>query len=223
MDLSNRQPARQVRHGRRTATYHVLPVLACAALLTFGGCSSAPRTTHTGFLSDYSSLKEVNAQKMNYASPEIRDYRSFMVDPVQIKSQQGELSAKDRAEIASYFRDSFAGVLRDRGYTITQTPGPGTARVRLALTNVHESTWWMKIHPASNLSGAGRGGAAMEGEVVDSVTGKQVAAVVQSGVGSQFTAFNFSTVSDIKSTIDEWAKNAGARLDELRNEGKFAK
>jgi hypothetical protein len=191
-------------------------VLIFAAFVFMGGCSSAPAMTHTGFLSDYSSLREVSPQRVRYVSNDLASYRSFLVDPVQILSQRGQLSAADRAEIASYFRSSFIGVLRGRGLEIAQTPGPGVARVRLALTNVQESTWWMKVHPASSLSGAGRGGASMEGEVVDSVSGKQLAAVVQSGVGSQFTAFNYSTVADIKSTIDEWAKIAAERLDDLR-------
>lgn len=53
----------------------------------------------------------------------------------------------------------------------------------------------------------------------DAVTGEQLAAVVQTGVGSQFTVLNFSTVSDVKSTIDQWVKNACDRLDELRAAG----
>lgn len=208
-----------VRSNTRTglAPSAALAALACIAALFVGGCSSAPAMTESGFLSDYSKLTDVTATRMRFVTPALKDYKAFIVDPVQIRSQASELSAPDRAEIAVYFRDAFVKVLTDRGYAITSTPGVGTARVRIALTNMQQSTWWMKVHPASSLSGAGRGGASMEGEVIDSVTGKQVAAVVQAGVGSQFTAFNYSTVSDIKSTIDEWAKNAGNRLDDLRS------
>jgi hypothetical protein len=39
---------------------------------------------------------------------------------------------------------------------------------------------------------------------------------VQSGVGSQFTVANFSTVADIENVIDQWVKVACDRLDELR-------
>ncbi len=172
--------------------------------------------TRAGFLSDYSRLTSVNDTRMRYIAPELSEYQSFIVDPVQMSTQMGELSPEERAEITLYFRDTLTGILRDRGYLITETPGVAVARVRIAITGVQDSTWWMKLHPGSNLSGAGRGGAAMEGEIIDSVTGAQLAGVVQSSSGSQFTVGNFSTVSDIKNVIDEWAKTACDRLDELR-------
>ncbi len=207
---------------------HARPVTGLLIALAFsvslsallGGCSSSPSTTHSGFLSDYSKLSAVNDRKMNYISPELKSYRSFMVDPVQFRTQRGKLSADDRAEIARYMKDSIERVLQNAGYKLVSAPAADTARFRLAITNVHESTWWMKVHPGSNLAGAGRGGAAMEGEIVDATTGDQLAAVVQAGTGSQFTAFNYSTVSDIKSTIDEWAKVAAARFDELQKSGR---
>jgi hypothetical protein len=188
--------------------------------LLLGGCSSSPATTHSGFLSDYSKLRAVNDRKMNFISPELKTYRSFMVDPVQFRAQRSSLKAADRAEIAAYMKDAIERVLQGAGYTLVAKPSADTARFRLAITNVHESTWWMKVHPGSNLAGAGRGGAAMEGEIVDANTGDQLAAVVQAGTGSQFTAFNYSTVSDIKSTIDEWAKVAAERFDELHKTGR---
>lgn len=201
---------------------HFCKPLGLALLLStlLGGCSSAPEMTRAGFLSDYSRLTSVNDSRMRYIAPELREYKSFIVDPVQMSTQKGDLSAEDRAEITLYFRDTLTGILMNRGYVITETPGVGVARVRIAITGVQDSTWWLKLHPGSNLSGAGRGGAAMEGEIIDSVTGEQLAGVVQSSSGSQFTVGNFSTVADIKNVIDEWAKTAGDRLDELRELGR---
>lgn len=189
-------------------------LLLCA--ISMVGCSSAPALTHTGFLSSYDRLETVNDNRMRYIAPELKNYQAFIIDPVQISSQKGQLKPEDRAEIATYFRESLVKVLGETGYKVTSTPGVGTARIRVALTNVQDSKWWMKVHPVGNLAGGGRGGASMESEIIDSVTGEQLAAVVQAGTGSQFTAFNYSTVSDIKSTIDEWARNAGQRLAELR-------
>lgn len=211
-------------HARPTTSSRRLTPVALTALLlaailsgTLGGCSSAPATTHSGFLSSYSNLTKISDVRMNYVSANLRNYDAFIVDPVQMRAgNTSDLTAEDRAEVARYFRQSFVQLLQQRGYAIVDHAGTGTARVRIAMTNVHQSTWWMKLHPASNLAGAGRGGAAMEGEVIDSVTGEQLAAVVQSGLGSQFTLGNFSTVADLKSTIDQWSKTAGDRLDELR-------
>lgn len=108
-------------------------------------------------------------------------------------------------------------VVEGQGLGVVDRPGVGVARVRLALTDVAKSTWWQKIHPASRMTGAGTGGAAMEGEVIDSVTGEQVAAIVQAGQGNQFDFSAFSTLADVKNAIDAWAEQAGARLKELRS------
>ena len=192
--------------------------LGAAAIVVgsfLGGCSSAPTMTKSGFLSSYSNLKDVSDTKMRYIGPTFQDYKSFIVEPIQLMAQN-DMKPADKAEISSYFNDSLVKLLKEHGYTITNTAGPGVARVRIAITNLKDSKWWMKLHPGTNLTGAGRGGATMEGEVVDSISGKQIGAVVQAGVGSQFTAFNYSTVSDIKTTIDEWAKQFSARLDELK-------
>jgi hypothetical protein len=197
--------------------WRVVPLTAALFLLcTFSGCATAPPATRTGFLGSYANLRAAGEHRMSYASPDLGTYSAFIVDPVQMRAERGELSPEERAEVARYFHASLVTVLRGRGYEVSETVGTNTARVRIALTNVQESTWWMKLHPASGLSGAGRGGAAMEGEIIDAVTGEQLAAVVQSGSGSQFTLGHFSTVADIKNLIDQWSKQAGDRLDELR-------
>jgi hypothetical protein len=88
--------------------------------------------------------------------------------------------------------------------------------VRVALTDINESTWWLNLHPASKISGVGTGGASMEGEVVDSITGRQLGAVIQSGKGSQFELDTFNRLDDVKDAINTWAENAGNRMAELR-------
>jgi hypothetical protein len=98
---------------------------------------------------------------------------------------------------------------------ITETPGFHVARLRIAITGIADSTWWMKLHPASKLAGAGTGGAAMEGEVVDSRSGKQLGAVVQASTGNQFNIAAFSTVDDVQSAIDKWIDRMDRTLDEF--------
>lgn len=186
------------------------------ACVTLAGCSSTPSTTQTGFLSSYEELAPAGTNRMRYASPELSEYSAFIIDPVQVSSQEGKLDAEQRADVANHFRQSLTSELSKRGYTVTEKPGARTARIRVAITNISDSVWWKKLHPASSLAGAGRGGAAMEGEVIDSVTGAQLAGVVQSGVGSQFTLGNYSTVADINNVVDQWVLTACDRLDEMR-------
>jgi hypothetical protein len=183
-----------------------------AAALIASGCSTKPQLTRTGFLSNYSSLEQDGANRLRYVSPDLTTYNAFIVDPVTIDSYDDNLTTSERAEITRYCRETFIMVIHDRGYRITTLPGPCTARLRIALTSIQDSVWWKKVHPASNILGAGRGGAAMEAEIVDSNSGQQVAAIVQTGVGSQFKAFNITTVSDVKNTIDVWARDVGDHM-----------
>ena len=182
-----------------------------------GGCASSP-PPRTGFISDYSLLERIDDSKARYVSPALARYQSFMVDPVQFRAVTDPpvLTPDERAEVANYFRDAFVIVLRDNRYTVTDRAGAGTARVRIAITDIKASVWWMNLHPGSKLSGAGTGGASMEGEVIDSVTGEQLAAVVKSGRGNQFELDTFNKLDDFKDVIDRWAEEAEDRLRELR-------
>ena len=182
------------------------------------GCATTPPAKQTGFLSDYSKLEAVNENRMVYRSPNLREYKEYIVDPIEFRLPPQKLDAQQRAEVAKHFRKKLTEVLEKRGYKIVEDPGVGVARIQIALTDVASSTWWMKLHPAARASGAGTGGAAMEGEVTDSVTGEQLGAVVQAAPGNQFNFTAFTTVADVNSAIDKWADQFGQRLDELRKQ-----
>jgi hypothetical protein len=192
---------------------HLLVLTLIVIAMT--GCGSKPLTT-SGFLSDYSNLNKISDQRMNFIGPELSTYNAYIVDPVEMRIDREILKPEDRADVANYLRESFAKILTDRDYTVATRPGVGVARIRMAITDVQKSTWWMNLHPGTKLTGAGAGGASMEGEVIDSVTGAQLAAVVQAGRGNQFELDTFSEIDDVKDVIDQWAKTAGERLDELR-------
>lgn len=103
---------------------------------------------------------------------------------------------------------------------MTDRPGVGVARVQIALTDIAESTWWRKIHPVWRSLGAGTGGASMEAEIVDSVTGERLAAVIQTVSGNQFDFTAFSTLADVKSAIDKWAETGRKELVMLRERAR---
>lgn len=186
--------------------------LTCALLL--GGCASAPAPT--GFLRDYSRLQRVEDGKLRYISPKLKEYSRFMVDPVELHTQKQVLSPEQRAEVARYMHDAFEKVLVNGGFEVAHQPGVGVARVRLAITEVNKTKWYLNLHPATKASGEGMGGAAMEGEVVDSVSGEQLAAIIQVRHASQFRLNVFSTINDVKNVIDQWAEAASERLKEIR-------
>lgn len=194
------------------------PHIAAFLLLALYGCAKTPPPQQTGFLSDYDNLKPVNDKRMSYAAPALPSYRAFIVDPVEFRIPPEKLTAKQRGEVARHFHKRLEELLRKEGFEVVEDPDEGVARIRTALTGVANSTWWMKIHPASRAAGAGTGGAAMEGEIVDSVTGQQLAAVVQASPGNQFNFTAFTTVADVNAAIDKWVEQAAARLKELRSQ-----
>lgn len=198
----------------RATTAATLLVLFCTA--TIGGCASKPATTHSGFLSDYSRLQAVNESRMRYESPKVVSYDRFIVEPVRVEMQGDVLSTADRAEAMRHFDMRLREAIQQAGDTVVTRPGPGVARLRVALTGVAQSTWWQKVHPVSRATGAGTGGAAMEAELLDSVTGEQIGAVVQAGSGNQFDFTAFSTLADVKSAIDRWTATFSERLKEIR-------
>jgi hypothetical protein len=184
--------------------------------VTLVGCASKPATTHSGFLSDYSRLQVVNESRMRYESPRVVSYDRFIVEPVRVEMQGDVLSVTDQAEAMRHFDLKIREAIQQAGDKVVTTPGPGVARIRVALTGVAKSTWWQKVHPVARATGAGTGGAAMEAEVVDSVTGEQIGAVVQAGSGNQFDFTAFSTLADVKSAIDRWTATFAEHLKEIR-------
>ncbi len=189
-------------------------------LLSNSSCASKPPARETGFLNDYSNLKAVNPSRMSYVSPQLAQYNAFIIDPLEFTIPPQKLTPQQRAEVANHFNKRLVELVQKEGLTVTTTPDVGVARVQVALTDVANSTWWKKLHPASRVAGAGTGGAAMEAEIIDSVTGAQLAAAVQSATGNQFDFTAFSTVADVNSAIDKWAVTASRTLKELRAEAR---
>ena len=198
--------------------------VTCALVLSVAfltGCASS-LPAPSGFLSDYSKLEKEGDNRMSYRSQKLLNYDAFIVDPVEIRVQRKDpvLTSEQRAEVANYMREAFTGVLRRLGYDIKSQAGAKTARLRMAVTDVKKATWWLNLHPASKMTGAGTGGAAMEGEVIDSVTGEQLAALIAAGSGNRFELDQFSALDDIKDAIDAWAEKAVKNIRELREEAR---
>lgn len=191
-----------------------------AVLVVAGGCASTPEPI--GFISDYAKLQKAGQGELRYVSPDLKNYDSFIVDPVQMRTHRDPpvLKPKERAEVTNYFHEAFTKMLDKKGYKVVTAAGPQTARVRFAITDVQKSKWYLNLYAPMKLSGAFTGGASMEGEVIDSVTGAQLAAAIKAGRGSQFELDTFKSLDDAKDAIDKWAKEAGESLDELHGKSE---
>ena len=186
----------------------LLILFAICFMPIFCGCestSSSAGLRHAGFLSDYSKLVRISDTSSRYINPNIdmKVYRRFIVDPVKVLFQYGTGSDvktwEDVEKLRAYMRDVIVYAIPD--YVEAVAPGPGVARIRAAMTNVKKAS-------AFSMSSV-----SVEIEFIDSQTGEQIAALVetQQKGGALGEYYNWENAKKI---MDEW----GARLRERYNE-----
>jgi hypothetical protein len=182
----------------------------------FCGCQEGQVTT--GFLSDYSKLRQVSDNTLRYLPPgSLVKYTTFMIDPVVIHFHAGvkgtRASSQDKAHLKQYMYAAVRDTISDR-YAIVAKPGPGVARIRIAITDIKESQVLQNIMPMLKVAGTGLGGASMEAELVDSKTGQQIAAVVETQTGNRLSFDGLSKWGDAEAVMKGWAQRFRKRLDE---------
>ncbi len=190
----------------------ILILAALGSSVLFTGCGSSPpinEVSTTGFLSDYSGLKRISPNSRRYINPkyDLGNYSSFIIKPVELrfkeKTKEGIGNWDDLEKLKSYMRRTLIGTLEPRYTAVAIRPGPKIAIVRIALTNVEKSK------PLR------MGSVSMEMEVLDSVTGRQIAALVESQKkGVPF--YGLYKWSGAKAVMDDWAKRFYNRLEETR-------
>lgn len=201
------------------------------------GCSTAPKVTQTGFLSDYSMLgkdPQGFAEKAYVNKTTVfKLYDKFMIDKVVFFTKNDAeykgLSADDLTEISNHLYNAIVGEL-SANYSQTDKPGTGVMRIRMAVTDIIPTnpitSGVTTVVPvgiavtagARAISGAhvGMGGASFEAEILDSQTNDLLAAAIDAKTGKKYKVTkNFTKWAQVKSICDEWAGNLGKRLDKL--------
>ena len=185
------------------------------------GCGPK-KATYTGFLSDYSKLEAQSDVSDRYRAPgnRLRSYSKFIIDPVVIHFHTGskakaKLKEQDLTDLKNYMHTALVKAIEDK-YEIVYRPAPGVARVRIAVTDLKNSGIIQNILPIGKVAGTGLGGATLEAELIDSQTGEQIGALVESQIGERLSLDGYSTWGDAKGIMDRWAKRFRTRLDEAR-------
>ncbi|MCJ7693195.1 MAG: DUF3313 domain-containing protein [Sedimentisphaerales bacterium] len=195
----------------------LLMMLAIGIMVIQCGCGSKDMA-RTGFLSDYSQLQKESDSCLRYVNEEaVARYSGFIVDPVQVRfysgsKSEGKLTKQQITDLTSYMHTKIVEAVQGAGKKVAYQPSAGIARIRVALTDMEKSSA-VSILPQASLLGAGIGGASMEAEVVDSMTGKQIGAVVESKQGSRMPFANLGDWTAAKNVIDSWAKRFQNRLE----------
>ena len=193
----------------------LITLMAVVMMVTFCGCEDEQQVK-TGFLSDYSKLQVESEDTLRYISPGgLGRYSKFMIDPVIVirhSSSKSKATSHDLAHLKQYMYTAVHNAVTSNYQVVTQ-PGPGVAKVRIAITDIKQSKTLQNLMPAAKLAGTGVGGASIEAEIVDSQTGKQIAALLETQAGDRFSFDGLSKWGDTEAVMRSWAKRFRQRLD----------
>lgn len=222
--------------AKKWAALHFF-VQICLFLLA--GCThQVPRVEPSGFLGDYSRLKEGDHANLSYISQtaDFSRYTKIQISPVELIAAKGtklsKLDAEDRVRIRKMIETDLADEL-GKDYALVDAPGYDVMRLRVAVTEVKPSkpirNMISSVLPIGlALSTLKRmvfgthlsvGEASIEAEVVDSMTGERLAAAVDRRAGRKWGAGNFSSWGDVDAAFEYWAEVLRERLEELRETG----
>ncbi len=181
-----------------------------------------------GFLKDYSKLKP-NAEFENTLSyvnkdeqKNVHQYIAVIVDPPVVylatDADPKNLPDRGRAALADYFREEITHAVHD-AFPVVNEPGPLVLRLRTALigVDVGSNAGQSKGDDLERAINIGKVGVEME--LVDSVTGEQIAAAVDRqnlGDGASIGSANFSRDEKYRAAVqalDGWAARLRAFLD----------
>jgi hypothetical protein len=219
----------------------LLECLILSLLAMLAGCSRkpepvtmkklAPGAEFAGFLSSYDNLKP-NPNFENTRSyvkqddaRNIHKYFAVIIEPVEIylatNADPSKMPDRGRTALVAYFQHAITRAVSD-AFPPVQEPGPLVLRLRTAIVGVDVS--------GETAAGEKAGGDALERavdlgkvgvemEMVDSVTGEQIAAAVDRqslGTGAVVGSESFSReerFAAAKEAFDGWAKRLREFLD----------
>ncbi|MCZ6678103.1 MAG: DUF3313 domain-containing protein [Candidatus Poribacteria bacterium] len=213
----------------------LLLLVSCASQSPMGESTvRVDEVKKSGFLEDYSILKQGGEgeaslvywdQNTNFSA-----YDKVIVDPVTVwlgaGSNLNNVSPKERQQLANEFH---AAIVKKLGedYRIVKEAGPGTMRVRVALTDAQESnptldtisTYIPQARLLQTIVTMGSdtagfvGEASAEGEVRDAETGALLAAGVDRRAGTKSLGDGtFDSWDDARKAFEAWADQFSANL-----------
>jgi hypothetical protein len=178
----------------------LLTVAAGIALIT--GCAGQKQQpTQSGFLSQYHHLKAVDDTTSRYVdAARLKSYNKFKIASVRVplKTYNGKpVTPEQQKRIADYLRTSLTTALQSK-YSVVETPSTDTAEIRIAVTDAYKT--------------GNQLGISVEGEIQDSYSGVQVAAVVRTDLGAVYLGDWWDQTS-AKEIVDGWSQRLVQAID----------
>ena len=181
----------------------------------------------SGWMNDYDSL--VFSEERNafifFNEAKRGTYTKVILDEVAIYSENGEATGEIAQQSTRYLSEGLADLLASKSLAAAE-PGPGILRLRLAITAVEKSKEDLKAYNFVPVAAVFRGAQAatgnvatyidamFEAEMVDSVSGDRVAAIVAKGIEeSEKRSGDKLTFDDVKPTLDKWLAQYSETLE----------
>jgi len=216
-------------------------LLLIVLIIMAGGCAKTQQVKSvepSGFLGDYTQLEEGESGQalLIYINQnaDFSAYDKIIIDSVTIwRGESSDLDDVPKEELSNLSHYLYSAVKEqlEADYRIVDQPGEGTMRIRLALTEAGSSARVMDILttylPPARLISEGKklatgthtfvGKAAVEMEIIDSVTNQRLAAAVDKRAGGKHYKGATDTWADVKQAADYWAEKINTRLKELQS------
>ncbi len=211
-------------------------------VLIIVGCATteqAPNAQMSGFLGDYTQFHRGKGGQAEYVYRDINvdfsKYQKVILEPVQLwaaensESALNSLSKEDQQLIVDYLYVSLSDAFK-RDYVIVNEPGPDVMKVRCAITEAKATSpvkeilstvtpYGLGISYAKHFmlgTHSGVGVVSVEGELLDSVTGQRLAAVVDRRAGTKSLADKYTRWGDVQDAFSFWARRMQTNLALLR-------
>ncbi len=206
-----------MKHTAKLVGLFALIALVC------GGCASS-KGQPSGFLGDnrvYSAMKpvpELDGVMVYKEQPfPLAGFDSFIVPPVSIylnaEGIKRGVSDEDLREIAENCRRNVIKVLGAR-YQMVSAAAPRVAILKIAITDADPNLVLLNLHPGSLVLGGGLGGATMEVDLIDSMTGRRVAAVMATSKGKRYNyVAGMSKWGHTNAVLEDWARILAERIE----------
>ena len=204
------------------------------------GCAATQQrrdVVKTGFLSDYSILKEGEGDHealLRYINPDAdwRSYKKIIFDSVTVwkNEETQDVSPEDLQMLTDFVYDKFHEAL-SQDYTIVTQPGPGVMRVAFAITEAEASSPTADVVTSiipqtrilTGIKGYAVGGkpgfvgsAGLEAKVTDAKTGKILLEAVDRRGGTKDLSGMTNDWNDVEKAYIYWASAIRYRLCILR-------
>lgn len=203
------------------------------SILVFSSCSTAEKATPSGFLNNYSDMKDgvYFTQEQIKNGVDFSQFKQVKVAPVDTGFLNDKTSCEpgEIENLAHEFRQDVEAQLKKEGFTVTSNLSGDTLVIQIALTNVEPPNVALNV----GLEAAGAfspvplpldddGKTAFEGKITRGTTGEVLVRFSEerSGAGDEMsietmTVGNYQRFTNTQAVFNGWAKTIAEMVKDL--------